>query len=301
MKPLGRRPRRKQRPVEVSVDFLVPFDSSVNEPETELVYISNDIELEFAAGLRYVAVTSNVGEAGWIVLKVGEWSDSVAALEGRRIVISGIGSELQRRFGGKVLVQNVSPASLESVVFKVSVHDYNTVSEDHDGFQSFQSDGTVFRPGKTIIMPSGFPLEVVLCEPVRQGILGEETDIILVTDANDYNGNKSNGLGTPFSTSSQNDTNSELDISQFLALPSSEADLEEEIPDTTALIPPQDDPISRGIPLRVVVLERPVDKFSLDPCPADSEDNEFRVYAHMRDIARIGVFSGDWVWLVIRD
>jgi hypothetical protein len=299
MKPLGRRRRKKQRPVEVSVDFVVPSHASFNEPETELVYISKDVELEFATG--YVAVTSNVGEAGWIIFKVGEWTDGGVALEGRRIVISAVGSDLQRRFGGKVLVQSVSPAPLELVVLKVSSHDYDAISEDHDGFQSFLADGTVFRAGKTIITPSGFPLKVTLCEPVRQGILGEETDIILVTDANDYNGVKSNDFGTPFSTSSQNDTNSDLDISQFLSLPSSEADLEEEIPETTALIPPQDDPISRGIPLRVLVLERPVDKFSLDPRPADNEDDEFRVYAHMKDIARIGVFSGDWVWSFIRD
>ena len=90
---------------------------------------------------------------------------------------------------------------------------------------------------------------------------------------------------------------SDLDISQFLSLPSSEGDLDYDISvaEDTTLLPPYDDSISRGIPLRICVLERPIDKFSLDPRPVDSEDDEFRVYAHMRDIAHIGVFSGDWV------
>jgi peroxin-6 len=133
---------------------------------------------------------------------------------------------------------------------------------------------------------------------VRQGLLGEDTEIILVTDHDLLQNGFVNGLGTPFSMTSQNDSSSDLDILQFLSLPSSEDDFDNEtiIAETSSsLLPPEDDPSSRGIPLRVIVLERPVDKFSLDPRPAESEDDEFRVYTHMRDIARLGIFSGDWV------
>lgn len=294
-KSIHRRSRLKPRPIEVEVDFLVSSNPAASAVETELVFLSKDVESEFV-GQKYVALApSSAAEAGgWTIFKLGKWEES--NVKGRRLVISGLGSDFQKRFNGRVLLQSVTPAPLDTVVLKVSEHDYDAVAEDHQSFQQLQTDGIILRTGKTITMSSGIQLEITLCEPVQQGILGEETEVILVTDT-DHKENAVNGHGTPLSATSQNDSTSDLDISQFLSLPSSEEDLDYDMSATevTRLLPPPDDPSTRGIPLRVYVLQRPVDRFSLDPRPTDSEDDEFRVFAHMRDVAHIGVFSGDWV------
>lgn len=299
MKPIQRRSRLKHRPIEVEVDFLVPADHTTSILERELVFLSKDVEVEFV-GQQYVAIASSTArERGWTILRLGRWEEGDAQLKGKRVVISGLGSESQKRFNGKVLLQSVTPAPLDTVVLKVADLDYDTIAEDHESFRQLQVDGTVFRAGKTISLSNGCQLEVALCEPVQEGILGDDTEVILVTDTG-YKDSIINGIGTPCSVTSQNDTSSDLDISQFLSLPSSEEDLDYEISvteDTT--LPPSDDSTSRGIPLRICVLERPIDKFTLNPSPVDSEDDEFRVYAHIRDIARIGVFSGDWVPIIL--
>lgn len=293
MKPaVARRSRRARlRPIDVDIDFVLSPDEDV---EQEIVFLSREVENDLK-GQKYVAVISTLSNNdGWSVFKVGIWEEKEGTLTGRRVVMSGMSDEMRRRLGGRVMLQGVTPAPLETVVIRVSEQDYDIVADDHDVFQQFQLDGTVFRTGKSITTFTNVRLEITLCEPVRQGILGEDTEIILVTEDNEHKDAHINGLGTPFSVASQND--SDLDISQFLALPSSEETLDYDMSvEETSLIPPEDDPNSRGIPLRVCVLQRPVDKFSLDPRPIDSEDDEFRVYAHMRDIARIGVFSGDWV------
>jgi hypothetical protein len=289
MKPLQRHSRLKQRPFEVEIDFLIHVD-------TELVFLSKDLEIEFV-GQNHVAVSrSSAREGGWMIFKLGKWDDHESKLVGRRIVISGAGDDFQKRFSGKLLLQSVTPAPLDTVVMKVSDQDYDAVAEDQEIFQQLKTNAIVLRAGKTISISDALQLEVTLCEPVQQGILGDETEVILVSDT-DHKDLNVNGLGTPFSTTSQTDSNSDFDISQFLSLPSSEEDLDQEtsITEEKTLVPPEDVPCSRGIPLRVHVLETPVDKFSIDPRPTDSEDDEFRVYGNMRDIARIGVFSGDWV------
>jgi hypothetical protein len=300
MKPIQRRSRIKHRPIEVEADFLVPADHATTIAERELVFLSKDVEAEFI-GQEYVAIALNATiEGGWTILRLGRWEEGESQLKGKSIVISGLGSDFQKRFYGKVLLQSVTPAPLDTVVFKVVDLDYDTIAADYESFRQLQIDGTVFRAGKPIIFSNGCQLKVALCEPVQQGTLGDDTEVILVTDT-EYEDNIVNGLGTPYSVTSQNDANSDLDISRFLSLPSSEEDLDYELSVTedTILLPPYDDSTSRGIPLRICVLERPIDKFSLDPRPVDSEDDQFRVYAHMRDVAHIGVFSGDWVSIIL--
>jgi len=296
MKALHRRSRR-HRPLQVPVDFLIPSDRDRASQEREFIFLSKELEAEFA-GQEYVAVApARMGpRAGWTICKVGKWEEGALTLGGRKVAIAGLEGELQRWLDGEILVQSVSPPALETAIFKVCDGDYEAVSEDHDSFRRFHDDGIVFRAGKMLRTLHGILVETTLCEPVQQGILGEETEIILVTDTQARNAS-TNGLGTPFSTSSQNESNSDLDITQFLALPESQDEFEYmSIPEETV---PLDNASARGIPLRVHVLERPVDRFSLDPRPADSDDDEFRVYANMRDIARIGVFSGDWVHVSI--
>lgn len=289
MKGGPRRLQFKRRPIELAVDFFVAGDARAGIEE--FVVLSRDVESEFR-DVEYVAVAACTGEVMWTIFKVQKGVDGV---DGRKIVVCA-GEAVRKGFVDRVLVQNVVPAPLDTVVLKVSEQDYDLVSEDHETFQRLKDDGVVLRAGKTLTVAEGIPLEVTLCEPVRQGLLGEETEIILVTDHDLQNGIV-NGLGTPFSMTSQSDSTSDLDISQFLSLPSSEDDFDNEvtIAENSQLLPPEDDPSSRGIPLRVNVLERPVDRYSLDPRPSESEDIEFRVYAHMRDIARLGIFSGDWV------
>jgi hypothetical protein len=295
MKPLARHSRLKQRPIEVSTDFLTASNSSTGISESEVGFLSKDLEQEFE-GRNYIAVASSTStKEGWTIFKLEKWNEEAGSLQERRVVISGL-SDLRSRFTGKVLVQGLTPAPLDTVIFKVYEHDYDALAEDPTAFQNLRQDGTVLRPGKSVITYNGIYLEVTLCEPVLQGILGDETEIVLFT-GDEYKGTTVNGLGTPLSMISQNDSQSDLDFLQFLSLPSSQDDVNGESTDveTPELLPPQDEPSSRGIPLSVHVLEKPVDPFSLDPHPPSSEDDEFRVYAHMRDIARIGVFSSDWV------
>jgi hypothetical protein len=281
--------RIRYRPAELAVDYLVSAHPTF--VERELAFLSNDVEKEFE-GVEYVVVSPVFTEnKGWRVLKVGKW-EGQPTLEGRKVVISGVDESFRKSHVGHVLVQRVSPPPLDTVVLKVSELDYDTIAEDQESFERLQREGVVFRSGK-VLDAGGFQVEVALCEPVRQGIIGDETEIILVTDAEEKRA-MVNGIGTPFSFASQNE--SDLDILQFLSLPSSEEDVDGIVQSIDATsTPPADEAVTRGIPLKAVVLQRPVDKYSLDPRPADSEDPEFRVYAHMRDIARIGVFSGDWV------
>lgn len=293
MKNARKRPAIKHRPLDLAVDFLVSTNSDSVEPE--LAFLSRDIENEFE-GEEHVALTSATfsGRHGWTIFRIGKWEHQ-PALEGRKVVISGVNEEFRREHSGHVLIQRVRPPPLETVVFKVSELDYDIVADDQDAFEKLHMEGIVLRAGRNLEL-NDVRLEITLCEPVRQGLLGEDTEIILVTDTEEKRA-ITNGFGTPFSFTSQNESGSDLDIMQFLSLPSSEDDIEypPETAETSTLVPPVDDATSRGIPLRVVVLQQPVDKYSLDPRPADSEDPEFRVYAHIRDIARIGVFSGDWV------
>ena len=289
-KQVVKRERIRQRPVEVAVDYLVSGDSDF--VQREFAFLSKDLEKEFQEA-DYIAVASPISRSrGWRVFKVGKW-EGQPVLEGRKVVISGVDNDFRKQHLGHVLIQPVTPPPLETVVLKISELDYDILAEDQGAFGRLQNEGVVMRPGR-ILEVNGFRVDVTLCEPVRQGLLGNDTEIILVTDAEEKRA-LADGIGTPFSMTSQNE--SELDIIQFLSLPSSEDDLESttEVAETSSLTPPEDDAASRGIPLRVVVLQHPVDKYSLDPRPSDSEDPEFRVYAHMRDIARIGVFSGDWV------
>ena len=294
MKNARKRTGIKHRPLDLAVDFLVSTNSDSVEPE--LAFLSRDIEDVFE-GEEYVALTSatSSGRHGWTIFRIGKWEHH-PALEGRKVVISGVDEEFRREHSGHVLIQGVRPPPLETVVFKVSELDYDIVADDQDAFEKLHMEGIVLRAGRSLEL-NDVRLEITLCEPVRQGLLGEDTEIILVTDTEEKRA-ITNGFGTPFSFTSQNESGSDLDIMQFLSLPSSEDDIEiypPETAETSTLVPPVDDATSRGIPLRVVVLQHPVDKYSLDPRPADSEDPEFRVYAHIRDIARIGVFSGDWV------
>jgi hypothetical protein len=297
MKALYRGSRLKHRQLQVQLDFLVPSNDETTQAtfqENEFTFLSKEIKAEFA-GQEYVALAPAGMSCGpWTICKVANWKEGQLDLKGRRVAISGLRGNLQRRLNGEILVQSVSPPELETVVFKISDADYVVASEDHESFRRFHDDGVVFRTGKTLKTLNGVVLETTLCEPVQQGILGEETEIILVTDTQARN-TVTIGLGTPFSMSSQNESYSDLDIMQFLALPDSQDDFEYERSMAEQTLLPEDDAHSRGIALRVHVLERSVDKFSLDPRPTDWEDDEFRVYANMRDVARIGVFSGDWV------
>jgi hypothetical protein len=269
----------------VQVDFLIPPDDESSPlQQNEFIFLSRNLEGEFA-GQGHVAVAPALAPHDWTIVKVGQWEDAALTLKGPKVALAGFEGALQRRLSAGILVQSVQPPALESVVLKVSDAEYEDISEDHETFRRFCNEGMVFRAGKSVTSLTGVVVETTLCEPVNQGVLGDETEIILVTESQKVG---VNGLGTPFSTSSQNESNSELDITQFLALPESEDPFGmEEVP--------VDDAAARGIPLRVNVLERPVDKFSLEPRPGETEDDEFRVYANMRDIARIGVFSGDWV------
>jgi hypothetical protein len=280
MKSLTQRPTR---PVELNVDFTV----SEFEQE-ELAFLSPEVDHEFLEQ-EHVAV-SPCG-VKWTILKVGRWRGDEALLEGRKVVISGVGKEIQKSFTGKALLQRVRPAALQSVVLTVSEEEYDLIAGDRDAFRRLRDEGIVFRTSKTFAL-NDVKVQVSLCEPVRQGILGDDTEIILVTAAH-HKGPVSNGVDTPFSTTSHDESASDFDILQFLSLPSSEDGLDASGEDT--LLPPDGDAIARGIPLKAVVLQRPIDRHSLDPRPADSEDPEFRVYGNVGDIARIGVFSGDWV------
>jgi hypothetical protein len=298
MMPSERRTRLKRRPIEVEVDFLVPAaDSSASRLEAELILLSKDIEVE-VDGAKYVAITPlSARHEAWTIMKVGQWDQNGSRLNGRKVAISGVPDEFRRRFGVLGLLQGATLAPLDTLILKVSEHDYEhtSVVEDYHEFRDFQRDGIVFRTGKKFTTSDGVLLEVNLCESVRQGTLGEETEIIIVTDSG--HDITANGFSSPISVESQSESNSDLDISQFLSLPSSEDYGEEDghAIERTTLLPPEEDSGSRGIPLRVRILKQPIDKFSLEPRPAESEDIEFRVYGHMRDIARTGIFSGDWV------
>ena len=277
------------------MDFLASSDSSSSATEPELAFLPENVSKEIG-NPKYVAVATNrTREEGWMIFKIGNWDHYTETSKGPRVIISGLDDELQKRYNGTVLLQAVMPAPLHAVVLKVSEEDYDSLAEDRKTFQKLQTDGIVCRAGKTIITPRGNQLKITLCEPVQQGILGEETEIIPVTD-NDCMDTIINGVGTPFSLTSQNDTNSDLDISQFLSLPSSEDDMTEAtFTEEVGLLASDEHLDSHIIPLQVRVLERPIEKFALDPHPSESEDDAFRVYANLRDIARIGVFSGNWV------
>src|SRR5215471_11703522 len=138
MKPIQRRSRLKQRPIEVDVDFLVPADHTASILERELVFLSKDVGTEFM-GQQYVAITSNTArEGGWMILRLGRWEEGESQLKEKSVVISGLGSEFQKRFKGKVLLQSVTPAPLDTVILKVADLDYDMIAEDHESVRQLQ-------------------------------------------------------------------------------------------------------------------------------------------------------------------
>jgi len=284
----------KQKQIQVDIDYVVQVDSSL--AHVDFVVLSDEVAKEIAPQ-GYVGLAPALSSGnGWVIMKVGELNENESTVKGKRVLVAGMGGDSRKMLGDRVWIQDVVPVTLDSVIFKVSDRDYDTIAEDHGLFQQFKSQGVVLRAGKFLNDPNGIKIEVALCEPVQQGILSEETEIILVTEATGKE-QLANGVGTPASFASHTDSSTDLDIIQFLSLPSAEEERYTlgDASETEALIPPEDDPLSRGVALRVSVLKHPVSKFSLEPRPSDSEDDEFRVYGRMNDIARIGVFSGDWV------
>src|SRR5271170_2492210 len=119
MKTVARRSRARHRPIDVDVDFVLSSDQDDIE-ETELVFLSRDVEDE-VQGQGYVAVMASSSRAGgWSIFKVGGWEEKEGKLMGRRMVMAGVSEEVRRRVGGRVLLQGVMPAPLETVVIKVS-------------------------------------------------------------------------------------------------------------------------------------------------------------------------------------
>src|SRR5579862_5011698 len=194
------RARIKQRPIELAVDYLISANPEI--VEQELAFLSSNDDSEFET-TKYIAVSSTApGIRGWRVFQLGRWQGQ-PALEGRKLVISGVEDEFREKHTGHVLVQRVTPSPLDTIVFKVSELDYDTVAEEYEAFEKLRSDGVVLRAGKTLEL-NGFRVDITSCEPVRQGLLGEETEIILVTDSEEKSA-MANGIGTPFSFTSQND------------------------------------------------------------------------------------------------
>ena len=294
--PLHRHSRPRPDPILVELEFLGLRSTNGRTVEDELMFLSEEVHNQLG-DVAHVAILSRAPQhQNWIILKVGQWNDYVSCFNGKKVLISGLSEREWGGVGGNALVQKVFPTPLDTIVVKMAERhrDQNINLDDKEIFRHLQQEGVVFRPGKMVTTPNGSQFEVTLCEPVCQGILGPDTEIIVVTDS-DQKETSVNGYQPTLSVESTA-YSSDFDISQFLSLPPSEDDLDcIESDSDHATFVSSDVPISRRVLLVAQVLQRPIPKFLLDTPPSDSEDDEIRVYGHMRDIACLGVFSGDWV------
>jgi peroxin-6 len=147
---------------------------------------------------------------------------------------------------------------------------------DPDGLATlFKSDSEpprIIRSSTIITFDDNFRYKVLMSNPVLQGqiISSERTKIIVVDISNSSEGED------------DNDAFVEDDMTDPLSF--------------SMLKDKKDGPqIIESQAFQPAILTSPWPESQLVPNPPDQDDNECRIYVHVDDLARCGVFSSDWV------
>ncbi|KAG2181260.1 hypothetical protein INT43_008843 [Umbelopsis isabellina] len=172
----------------------------------------------------------------------------------------------------------VEPTNLiecDEVIFgAMDKRSYDFVSNGSDGLAELLNSGdkspSIIRSSSVITFPNSLRYKILMSNPVLQGhiISSERTKIIVVDiSATDIEVNGVSGhdiLEDPLSFSMLKDRKDGPDVVDSLTFQPS-------------------------------ILSSPWPERQLVPNPPEQNDNESRVYVHVDDLARCGVFSNDWV------
>ncbi|KAA8915007.1 P-loop containing nucleoside triphosphate hydrolase protein [Sphaerosporella brunnea] len=228
-----------------------------------------------------------------------------------------------------VLITAVNPAYLESVIVNVRTIPGTQVHEtDHD-----LEDRVKDALSKIKIVHTGEPLRlnygrsavgrtarIALTEPVNQGFLKPDTKVVVVKERGGQrqaaatdgfailaggNSEESDASADTVMLSDDDDEEDDaLEFSTFLTAPSTTTAVSfPSISSTPTLVrngiasptPGQTPPKSAGRIFRPQPLTAPVPPGYLHPKPREGDDDEARVFVKVGDLAKLGVFSGDWI------
>jgi peroxin-6 len=231
-----------------------------------------------------------------------------------------------------VLVTAVNPAYLESVIVNVRAIPGTQVHEtDHDiedRVKDALSQLKIIHTGETLKLnygrgAVGRTARIALTEPVNQGFLKPDTKVVVVKERSRAGrrrrqeatdgvailaGGSSEDSDASADTVVLSDDDDEeedaLEFSTFLTSPSTTTAVSFPSISATPTImrngipspkPGQAPPKSAGRIFRPQPLTAPVPPGYLHPKPREGDDDEARVFVKVGDLAKLGVFSGDWI------
>ncbi|KAL7274925.1 peroxisomal assembly protein [Rhizina undulata] len=234
-----------------------------------------------------------------------------------------------------VLATDVVPVGLETVIVTVRVPVSDEDEEEISHFQEEDDDLEdrvkealgklqVIRSGEELLLNYGHnalggkKAKISLCEPVDQGLLKPDTKIVVLKDklhsrkrrrGGEVDGIILDGEGVHDDESDDiGDENGEededaLEFSTFLTAPQTSAALGFSSISPTPLRNGYHSPnpaktnssASSGKEFKPQPLTLPIPSSILHPKPKDHEDEEARVFVRVKDLAKLGCFSGDWV------
>ncbi|CAG8505257.1 3910_t:CDS:10 [Diversispora eburnea] len=216
--------------------------------------------------------------------------------------------------GAIVEVNNANPVELDEVIlgtltyesYELSLRDPITISKY---FQNSSSTPIIIRQGQTYSLQnlssttteddiSSFEFKVLMCNPVLQGIITDQTDFIITDISEDalydiyyddqYN-LESNNLDDQNELLDQNI----LDLKDDDGLNFLLANLD--VGEQDQLIEEEEFERNLSHSFFPIALTYPFPTNILQPTPNEKEDSESRVLVSLKELAKLGLQSGSWV------
>lgn len=240
--------------------------------------------------------------------------------------LSSAGVVVKKPIG--VLVAAVNPATLGTVFVNVHVASSLPLQELDQDLEDRVRDALakcrIVHSGNELLLDYGRGdvrrlAKVFACEPVDQGFLRPDTRVVVVKESQKsrkgQRGSGSDGVifegrdEVPDSTTNSSgadaddDDDDVLELSTFLTPPASAG-----LMGTSASSTPSHlrsdvklfaSRAASGCVFRPQPLTAPIPGGLLHPKPKDFDDPEARVYVNVRDLAKLGCFSGDWARLSV--
>lgn len=263
--------------------------------ERDVVLASKDIyneTLPSVTGQRYLALSTESSRT-WQLHIVKQ--ASAAAPEHSTVWIRG--SLYNTLCNARVIARPANPVMLTSVIVSFPATTYHLVRNESTELRILSQTGYVFRTGDPVEI-RGYRGQVTFCEPVKQGIITPNTDIVL---AKDVPGDSDSLLydGVIGESESDDDDDGGLDLgttgfsslllSKSMTIPTADVShLAYPIPSLTG---------SSGLSTQIQPLPIFVPRDHIIPYPEEVEDDDYRAFATMQQLIDLGCFSGDHIEL----
>jgi peroxin-6 len=195
-----------------------------------------------------------------------------------------------------VYARAASPILLTSVIFTFPESTYRLVSSDKQAFAPLLTDGIILCSGESVEV-LGYLGLIRICEPVRQGVLSQETEIIvareppsamLLEDKPQVNGFDSED------DPPEDEDDDEVNEAAFASLLQS-GFLSKDVNHLTYALPGVREEVEASLDVEARPLRRNI---SLDRgLPQAKGDPEYCAHASLSLLLKLGCFSGDYVTL----